>query len=271
MAVARVNGTSLTYTDQGTGDPVILVMGTGGPGHIWHLHQVPALLAAGFRVITFDNRGLSPSPGPPPEIDDLVGDLAGLAETLCGGRSRFVGVSMGAHVVQELMLRRPELVEAAVLMATRGRPDHFRARLAEAEAELNFGPVELPVAYGAALRAVLSLSPHTLNDESNARHWLDLFELFPTSKAVMCAQSRLEIIDNRLDDYRTIEGRCLVVAFEDDLVTPPHLGQEVATAIAGAGYAQVAKCGHYGYLEQPDEVNSLIVDFLSPTGESRPS
>lgn len=263
MAVARVNGTTVTYTDQGTGDPVILVMGTGSPGHVWHLHQVPALLAAGYRVITFDNRGLTPGPGAPPEIDDLVGDLAGLAEALCGGRCRLVGVSMGAHVVQELLLKRPELVEQAVLMATRGRPDHFRARLTAAEAELNSGPVELPAAYGAALRAVLSLSPHTLNDEVQARHWLDLFELFPTAKAVMRAQSRLEITDDRLADYRAIRARCLVVGFEDDLVTPPHLGQEVATAIPGARYAQIAKCGHYGYLEQPDEVNSLIVDFFS--------
>lgn len=263
MAVARVNGTTLTYTDQGTGDPVILVMGTGSPGHVWHLHQAPALLAAGYRVITFDNRGLTPDSGAPPEIDDLVGDLAGLAETLCGGRCRLVGVSMGAHVVQELLLQRPELVEQAVLMATRGRPDHFRARLAAAEAELNFGPVELPAAYGAALRAVLSLSPHTLNDESRARHWLDLFELFPTAKAVMRAQHKLEIVDDRLGDYRAIRGRCLVVGFEDDLITPPHLGQEVATAIPGARYAQVAKCGHYGYLEQPDEVNSLMVDFFA--------
>ncbi|MGW5687514.1 alpha/beta fold hydrolase [Nonomuraea sp. NPDC003754] len=263
MAVARVNGTTITYTDQGSGEPVILVMGTGSPGHVWQLHQVPALLAAGYRVITFDNRGLAPDGGPMPEIDDLVGDLAALIETLCGGRCRVVGVSMGAHVVQELLLGRPALVSQAVLMATRGRPDHFRARLCAAEAELYSSAVELPAAYGAALRAVLSLSPHTLNDEREARKWLDLFEVFPTAAAVMRAQSRLENISDRLDAYRSISGRCLVIAFEDDLITPPHLGQEVATAIPGCRYAQVAKSGHYGYLEQPDEVNSLIMDFFS--------
>ncbi|WP_214106914.1 alpha/beta fold hydrolase [Acrocarpospora catenulata] len=262
MAVVRVNGTTISYTDQGTGDPVVLVMGTGSPGHVWHLHQVPALLAAGYRVITFDNRGLAPGGGPPPEIDDLVADLAGLIETLCGGRCRVAGVSMGAHVVQELLLARPELVDRAVLLATRGRPDHFRTRLADAEAQLYFSDAELPAAYAAALRAVLSLSPHTLNDEGEARKWLDLFEVFPTGKSVMRAQHRLEVITERLEAYRGIRTRCLVVAFEDDLITPPHLCQEVAMAIPGCRYEQVAKCGHYGYLEQPDEVNSLILDFF---------
>jgi pimeloyl-ACP methyl ester carboxylesterase len=44
---------------------------------------------------------------------------------------------------------------------------------------------------------------------------------------------------------------------------PPHLAREVADAIPGAEYRVVEKAGHYGYLEQPDEVNALLIEFLA--------
>ena len=49
---------NLAYDDQGTGEPVLFIAGRGGVGRTWHLYQVPAFLAAGYRVITFDNRGV---------------------------------------------------------------------------------------------------------------------------------------------------------------------------------------------------------------------
>ena len=42
---------------EGSGPLVVLVMGRGSPGRVWHPHQVPALAAAGYRVLTYDARG----------------------------------------------------------------------------------------------------------------------------------------------------------------------------------------------------------------------
>lgn len=56
----------------------------------------------------------------------------------------------------------------------------------------------------------------------------------------------------------------MVVAFADDMLTPPDLGREVAEAIDGCRYELVERCGHYGYLERPDAVNALLIDFLRP-------
>jgi pimeloyl-ACP methyl ester carboxylesterase len=67
---------------------------------------------------------------------------------------------------------------------------------------------------------------------------------------------------SRLDAYRRISVRSLVIGFADDLVLPPRLSREVADAISGARYAEVAGCGHIGYLERPDEVNRLLVEFI---------
>jgi pimeloyl-ACP methyl ester carboxylesterase len=43
----------------------VLVCGCGEPAVGWHLTVAPALVDAGYQVVTFDNRGVAPSPSPP--------------------------------------------------------------------------------------------------------------------------------------------------------------------------------------------------------------
>ncbi|MFE0250744.1 alpha/beta fold hydrolase [Streptomyces sp. NPDC059010] len=274
MPSARINGIRLHYEDTGHGDPVVLVMGQGAAGRAWHLHQVPDLVDAGYRVVTFDNRGIPPTDECPDgfTVEDLVADTAGLAEHLGLTPCRFVGVSMGAYVVQELMLARPRLVRQGVLIATRGRTDALRAAMAEAERALHDSGLELPPAYTAWIRALQNLSPATLDDERQVQDWLELFEFSPQPQGPgVRAQLDLEIPDGRLAAYRAIDVPCLVVGFADDVVLPPHLGREVADAIPGAVHQEIKGCGHYGYLERPDELNRVLLEFFrdrpSPPGE----
>ncbi|MFJ2773999.1 alpha/beta fold hydrolase [Streptomyces sp. NPDC087300] len=266
MPLIKVNGINLNYEESGpsSGPPVLLVMGSGSGGRAWHLHQVPALTAAGYRVITFDNRGIPPTDecGDGFTIDDLVGDTAGLIEALGIGPCKLVGTSLGARVAQELMLARPGLVERAVLLATRGRADALRAALGRAEVELYDSGAELPPAYEAAVQAMQNLSPRTLNDPEQVRDWLDVFELTRRSGPGHRAQLGLNSEQDRLAAYRDIAVPCLVVAFQDDLLTPPSLCREVAEAIPGAGFDVVPDCGHYGYLERPEEVNKRVIEFF---------
>lgn len=262
MPVVMVDGVKVNYSEYGSGEPVLMVMGTGSPGRVWELHQVPALVAAGYRCITFDNPGLAAGGGAPPTIDDVVAVVTGLIRCLCGGKANLVGTSMGAHAVQELLLSHPHLAAGAVLMATRGRMDGFRTALAAAEAQLYAGPSQPPASYLAVVKAMQALSPHTLNNDVSVRGWLDLLEMFPAPLEVLLAQRQLEIIENRLEAYRQISTRCMVIAFADDLLTPPYLNLEVADAIEGSRFELVEHCGHYGYLERPDAVNELLIDFL---------
>ena len=60
------DGLQLAYEDfpstgPALGETVVMVMGTGSPGRVWNFHQVPALTAAGYRVVTLTNRGIAPS------------------------------------------------------------------------------------------------------------------------------------------------------------------------------------------------------------------
>ncbi|MFD9051147.1 alpha/beta fold hydrolase [Streptomyces zaomyceticus] len=265
MPVVPVNGIRLNYEDTGEGEPVVMIQGTGGGRTAWQLHQVPALTAAGFRVITFDNRGIPPTSECPEgfTLQDMVGDVAGLVERLGIGPVRVVGTSMGAFVAQELSLARPDLVRQTVLMATRGRTDALRAALTRAETELHDSGVTLPARYSAVLRALKFLSPRTLDDERELADWLDLFELAPPAGPGLRAQMEVSRLENRLAAYRGIRVPCQVIAFADDLVTPPHLGREVAAAIPGAVFEVIEGCGHYGYLEDPAAVNKAMVQFFT--------
>ncbi|MEZ7154942.1 alpha/beta fold hydrolase [Streptomyces sp. MAD19A] len=264
MAWSHVNGIRVHWESHGHGEPVLLVMGSGSRGRVWDLHQVPALTAAGYRVITFDNRGIPPTDECAGgfTVDDMVADTAALIEVLEIGPCLAVGTSLGAQIVQELLLTRPDLVKKAVLMATRGRADLMRKAMAEAEIALHDSGVKLPQAYAAVIRATQNLSPRTLADPELARDWLELLEMARPMGPGERVQLNFSAMADRLSAYRAISRPCHVLAFSDDMITPPHLGREVAQAIPGATFELIEDCGHYGYLENPDAVNKSIIEYF---------
>ena len=68
---------------------------------------------------------------------------------------------------------------------------------------------------------------------------------------------------NRLPAYRSIAAPVLVMGFADDVVTPPHLGREVADAMPNGRYLQIPDAGHLGFLERPQAVNSAALQFFA--------
>jgi pimeloyl-ACP methyl ester carboxylesterase len=255
-------------------DLVVLVMGTGSPGRVWELHQVPALRSAGYRVATFDSRGVG---GSTPiagfesaayaelTIDDLVGDVAALVEHLGGGPALVVGTSLGARVTQELALARPDLVSRAVVMAGHARLDPLQVMLTRGEIDLYDQGVRLPSTYVSAVTAVLNLSKATLRSPDVLRDWLDIFEF---SAAPPTAGQRAQLalsdqLEDRSEAYRAIRVPMLVMGFADDVMIPAYLCRELTSVIPTARYIEVTDTGHFGYLERPDEVNKLILEFLA--------
>ena len=258
---------NLAYDDRGSGDPVLFIAGRGGAGRTWHLHQVPEFLRAGYRCITFDNRGV----GATENADGfttatMVADTAALIEKLDAAPVRVVGVSMGSFIAQELMVARPELVSAAALMATRGRHDRARDFFRSAEIELAESGTELPAAYDAKVRLLESFSPNTLNDDLAVRDWIEMFTIWPT-KPTPGLKTQLSIAPegNRLPAYRSITAAVLVIGFQDDVVLPAHLGREVADAIPNGRYLEIPHTGHLGFIERPQVVNAAALEFFTET------
>jgi len=50
---------NLAYDDSGKGEPVLFIAGRGGLGRTWHLQQVPAFLAAGYLITSFQAPALT--------------------------------------------------------------------------------------------------------------------------------------------------------------------------------------------------------------------
>jgi pimeloyl-ACP methyl ester carboxylesterase len=256
---------NLAYDDRGHGDPVLFIAGRGGAGRTWHLHQVPEFLRAGYRCVTFDNRGIGATENADGfTTDTMVADTAALIEKLDLAPVRILAVSMGAFIAQELMVARPELVSAAVLMATRGRHDRTRDFFRAAELELAESGVALPAAYDAKVRLLESFSPKTLNDDLAARDWIDMFTMWPT-KPTPGLKSQLGIAPegNRLTAYRSITAPALVIGFQDDVVLPAHLGREVADALPNGRYLEIPGTGHLGFIERPQVVNVAALNFFA--------
>ncbi len=259
---------NLAYDDQGTGDPVVFIAGRGGAGRTWHLYQVPAFLAAGYRVITFDNRGVGATANADGfTTQTMVADTAALIESLGAGPVRVVAVSMGSFIAQELMVARPDLVSQAVLMATRGRLDRAREFFRSAEDEFAAAGVSLPAAYDAKIRLLESFSPKTLSNDQAVAEWIGMFTVWPIklTPGLIC-QGKASPQGNRLPAYGSITAPVLVLGFADDVVTPPHLGREVADAIPNGQYLQLADTGHLGFLERPKAVNAAVLQFFAGMG-----
>ncbi|MHC3475037.1 alpha/beta fold hydrolase [Streptomyces sp. 7R007] len=264
MPFVKVNGVRLSYERSGRGHPVLLVMGTGASGRAWTTHQTPALQRAGYETITFDNRGIPPSDAPPGRytLDDMVADTVGLIEALDLPPCRVVGVSMGAMITQEIAAARPELLSAAVLMATRLRSDALRRAMHRADQELAEKGIRLPASYSVVASVLQMLSPKTTNDDDAVSRWLDLFELTYDPTPPGAGQVWVDFLEDRRHVLSGVTVPCRVIAFADDVITPPHLAAEVAGTIPGCDYVEIADCGHLGFLERPEEVNAAIIGFL---------
>ncbi len=94
------------YEDHGAGQPVVLIHGYPLSGRGWD-KQVPALLDAGYRVITYDRRGFGQSSQPVTgyDYDTFAADLNTLLEHLDLRDAVLVGHSMGTGEVTRYLAR----------------------------------------------------------------------------------------------------------------------------------------------------------------------
>ncbi len=107
----------LHYEDYGTGKPVVLIHGWPLSGRSWE-NQVPALVEAGYRVITYDRRGFGASSQPwgGYDYDTFAADLNTLLEHLDLREVSLVGFSMGGgEVVRYIGTYGSDRVAKAVL------------------------------------------------------------------------------------------------------------------------------------------------------------
>jgi pimeloyl-ACP methyl ester carboxylesterase len=118
--IVGTNGVDLRVVEAGQGFPVILAHGFPELAYSWR-HQIPALAAAGHRVLAPDQRGYGGSSRPDAveayDIMQLTSDLLGLLDEIDEERAVFIGHDWGAMVVWTLALLAPERVAGVVGMS----------------------------------------------------------------------------------------------------------------------------------------------------------
>lgn len=254
----------LAYDRSGTGPPVLLIPPAATRAAVWHTHQVPALCAAGYEVVTFDQRGTAPSGMPGPfRLADLVADAARLIGALNLGPCLVAGSSLGAMVAQELAVVRPDLLRGIALLGTRGRMTGFLEAFARNTVEELRADTRTSPRRDALVGALQLFAPETLTDDRFANDWLHLAEAFPVRGAGAAAQYEAAITGDRLDALSAVTTPTLVVGFGHDAIMPPSLVREVSAAIPGSRYTEVPDAGHFGFLEQPAVVNRLLLEFFA--------
>jgi non-heme chloroperoxidase len=99
-------GVGIYYEDHGAGQPVVLIHGYPLSGRAWD-RQVPVLLEAGYRVITYDRRGFGKSSQPAAgyDYDTFAADLNTLLEHLDLDDAVLAGHSMGTGEVTRYLAR----------------------------------------------------------------------------------------------------------------------------------------------------------------------
>ncbi len=124
----QVNGISMNVVITGEGPDVLLVHGYPDTHAVWR-RQIPALVAAGYRVIAPDTRGCGETDISPHRseytVHNLVADLIGLLDALDIDTVRVVAHDWGAGICWQLAIDHPERVSRYVALST-GHPMAYR-------------------------------------------------------------------------------------------------------------------------------------------------
>ncbi len=257
------------------GEAVLCIGGSGMPTYAWDIARVSRLLDAGYRVITFDSRGVGASDGPPGpySIADMAADTAAHIEGLDVAPCRLLGVSLGGFIAEELAITRPELVRAAVLWASAGRATAFAKVKAQAEREL-FERVDPPTSYELAEALMIAVPAEVLrDDDETVQGWAELLAAnWPWSgdgRQGQFAAAREWFLDEaRPARWASIACPCLVVSHEHDLYFPPRVGREQAAAMPNSKFLEIPGLAHRQLIEAADTVMDAVLDFFEGRGRS---
>ena len=123
MPAIDLDGMTLHYTDEGEGEPVILIHGFPLSSELWTPQR--AALSANYRVLALDLRGhgMSEPPHGAASVEMYADDIMAFMDALGIGAANLAGLSMGGYIVMALLRRYPDRVRSIMLLATKAPGD----------------------------------------------------------------------------------------------------------------------------------------------------
>lgn len=243
----------------GTGLPVLFSHALGLDHTMWA--ACAARLAGRHPCMAYDQRGHGRSTGyaGPASLQVLVDDAAEVISAWGVGPVVFVGLSMGGMVAQGLAIQRPDLVAAVVLAHTTAiYPPAGRAAWAQRIAAVQAGGM----AAVADLVVSRYLTPAFIHQQPEAAAQLrqQVLQADPQGYVASC-QAIAEV--NWVDELQRVTCPTLVLAGALDAGATPEMAQAIQRRIAGAQLQVFQHASHLSPLEQPDDFQRAVDDFLS--------
>ena len=175
-------------------------------------------------------------------------------------RFALAGLSMGGYIALEIVRQAAGRVEKLALLDTGSRDDPPDARakrrtniaLAESGRFAEIADAQFP----------LYVHPDRTNDTALKATYLAMCRDVGAQAYVRQQKAIISRADSR-PLLPTIRCPTLVLVGAQDGATPPHLSDEMASAIPGARLATIPDCGHLATLERPEAVTRELVAWMS--------
>ncbi len=183
------------------------------------------------------------------QISDCAAVVAQFIEKIKVPNPLLCGLSMGGAVVQELLISRPELFSAAILMHTGARLKVFPFIFESIEKD-----------YSQYLDFAVDFSVSQTSDKTKLKALMKDVAVTKADVALkdFTACDQFDVMA-RLNE---IKAKVLVVVGDEDNITPAKYGEFLHQTIPGAELVVIAEAGHLSPIEKPEEVNQIIRDFL---------
>ena len=260
---ARVGELDIAYREAGSGDPILLVNGTGESGATWKL-QIEHLARA-RRCVAIDCRdtGESSYVVEPYTPADLARDAAGVIDALALGPCHVIGYSLGGATAQELALARPELVRSMVLLSTWAASDDWFVGQMRSWQSIRRAHWDDEHGFLTALGPWL-FSPATFAAPGRVDELYAVAEgeYTPQHPEGWMRQTEADIAHDAAGRLGAARAPALVVVGEDDICTPPRYARALVELLPEAELVTIPEAGHAALHEQPSAVNAAIERFV---------
>ncbi len=269
---AGSNPFELYYEDHGSGRPVILIHGWPLSGRSWE-HQVPALIDAGHRVITYDRRGFgwSSQPWDGYDYDTFAADLHALLEHLDVRDVTLVGFSMGGgEVARYIGTYGTERIRGAVFAAavppylykSEGNPDGGLDDATIEQFEDGVRGDRIAFLDGFTQNFFTAGERSDLISEPQRLYARDI-AAFASPKGTLDCIAAFGRTDFR-DDLEKIDVPTLIIHGDGDAIVPFEVsGKRTHAAINGSELALIKGAPHGLNATHVEEFNRALLAFLA--------
>lgn len=212
------------------------------------------------QIHAWDLPGFGGSSAPlPSSIDDMADWLEHSLQT--SGMRRFVlaGVSMGGYVIMAWLRKHAGdgRLAGLVLLNTRADADTEEAREGRVASAHLVREEGMEPLVDQLLPKMFSSSPSE-TAVNTARKIMSTQRPEGVAAALLAMRER----SDSHEVLRTIKAPTLVICGSADVVSPPELMKRMASKIPGCSYVELPEVGHLASLEAPEEVESLMRDFI---------